>query len=702
MANSRYKADETLLEEPPETPAHLFAVKAFKTALFGTPAPAPTVKPKKITEAPKAAASKKVDADCSLPAVSEHEKDNTSSMDYKRADVLASPAKGILLTPGTAPAKRKTVSFSEMASKHRDTIPEEAESPTRGKTAGAGQNNVRRKLFQEAEQQATQDRQAGPSSKSNGQNPDKVSNAAGTTQRTNQKEGSVPQKKPEPTNTGSEEHPDITVDLEQPRSRSGKHWMQEYQREHDSSKVEMKNLIRHNKIAKSFAEKRDQEATDFAEKLEEAEAKLKEMEQRVSGLAGQLMDERTQDHQQEDIVNELAAQTAQALRYKQKAERYRAALWGEEGRKTDGKKSAEANLRNITSLESDEISSLRSELTSLKATKKEAEQRASNLVLENAGLKEDLAKADKEMGQLRAQNRTLQQRPTQDQLAEAQQAEKRLARALEANRDLTKKIKALEEGETPRRANTYTNTDLLTSHLETAKVPTNSHLDRLSPDMSLASNSKRRRISDLAVPMYNPATMTKSKTRATPVPNVMPRRSNFPEESTADLTAEARRPRRDLRSPKADATASSRPLAHKRSALVPDEDQHANLSRPVLESRTPTGDLSWYRQGAQDNTSGRRSPIIPESARSRELRHTRSASSLTPGTRRRNASDSSLGLVSGNIRAGSRAGRTELPPDRVAAAKKRLEEKAAKRGVKGVGKENVRPAPAARGLSSYS
>lgn len=93
-------AYESTFIDPPETPAHQFAVKAFKHAIFGTPAAEDLnhATRKFETKAKVADANAKL---TELPAP----KDN---------DPLQSPSKrigGILMTPGTATKGRKTVSF---------------------------------------------------------------------------------------------------------------------------------------------------------------------------------------------------------------------------------------------------------------------------------------------------------------------------------------------------------------------------------------------------------------------------------------------------------------------------------------------------------------------------------------------------------------------------------------------------------------
>lgn len=108
--------------EPPQTPAPVFAVRAFKTALFGTPQETRekdvtahqqnghTIAGRNNSKADKVAPNGSTttnrpplgcaDANASRPAAGE-------------TDGGASPLKpaGIMLTPGIGPSRRKTVSF---------------------------------------------------------------------------------------------------------------------------------------------------------------------------------------------------------------------------------------------------------------------------------------------------------------------------------------------------------------------------------------------------------------------------------------------------------------------------------------------------------------------------------------------------------------------------------------------------------------
>ena len=161
----------------------------------------------------------------------------------------------------------------------------------------------------------------------------------------------------------------------------------------------MQKLIRYSQIAKSYAIKRDDEAVRMRENLSEAEARVKEMEQRVSELANELGRAKSEDDVQGGLLDELAKQTAQALRYKQRAEKYQAALEHDErlrfidagsvdvpvqphaqtkSRKTRDETAAEEEVqelrKNATSLE-EENARLRATIGRVKDEMKRYEQR---------------------------------------------------------------------------------------------------------------------------------------------------------------------------------------------------------------------------------------------------------------------------------------------------------------------------------------
>ena len=669
----------------------MFAVKAFKSAMFGTPAPPATVR--NTTKQPK-----KDDGATANARPANDAEDGTLTLELKRAELAVSPAKGILLTPGTTATRKKNVSFSGVTAKHHDVMNQSDDDvvivENERRPTGAVQTDVRRRLFQN-----------GPESPTPSQAADNPTAALSSSPEPPPKD-QAPTKKAPPqrarqqplqaqSKMDAEPQQDVTVDLKQPRSKSGKHWMQEYQREHDSSKVELKNLIRHNQITKSFAEKRDQEATEFAGKLHEAEDKLREMEQRVSGLASQLMDTQTREDQQAEILNELATQTAQALRYKQKAERYRAALWGEEEQRARDMQKAQDPSKCLNAAKSEEVSTLRSELLSARTAQKEAQKRASDLVLENASLKESLVKVEKAMQQLRMQESLWQKQKDENETAKCLQLKDELTRSREANQELRRRLRDHEKkhdmpsppkGERPR--------------TKSARMESPEHSEHLMQDrhaksaMDLRSSSKRRKTDDSLT------RLTGESTEWAPGKQTWAASAALPRHELSGLGASRKAPATTAR--------TSLPSNYQKPSVADDTVAGEPSLRIAIEAAAARA-RDRHRPPPPpahvQSDFGRRSPIIPPSARrSQELRPSRSTSSLVREQPPRDAGPG-LATAAGNARAGgstNRLGRPGLSEDRIAAAKQRLEEKAAaRRASQGNGKENIRPTlPAASALSA--
>ncbi len=112
---------------------------------------------------------------------------------------------------------------------------------------------------------------------------------------------------------------DITVDLNEPHSRSGKYWKAYFENYHDDAKTEMEKLVKYKQLAKSYAKQKDAEAVDLNQKLKEEQEKVKVMEQRVSELARQVTSSAKKGGGDNDskLMDDLAKQTALTLEYKE-------------------------------------------------------------------------------------------------------------------------------------------------------------------------------------------------------------------------------------------------------------------------------------------------------------------------------------------------------------------------------------------------
>lgn len=340
-----------------------------------------------------------------------------------KVDPLASPTKGILLTPGTGPTRRKTVSFGSLiADAHRkeeqspstkanrDSAPRSGKDPEVVKTNPRIQprhSSLTKTLIQKSKQ------------KSNNQTILVKSNEE------------VPASEPA-ANLGAQTQnpdysPDITVDLSQPRSTSGQHWKTEYEQYHKRSNREMKKMIMYGQNVKSYAVKKDSEATGLGEKLKKELAKVAAMEKKVSKLAAQLNNACAHspegESEQTRLVSELAQQTALAIRYKQKADHYRKAMQKEN--RVDGsdgerdeiqvmEESYQGSQREADPPEvaarSAEQGTFNTQSETLRISAKKAEDQAAKLEAENIALKRSLARVKGEMMSYEARRQAREER----------------------------------------------------------------------------------------------------------------------------------------------------------------------------------------------------------------------------------------------------------------------------------------------------
>lgn len=407
---------QSYVNEPPETPAPLFAVRAFKSALFGTP---------RIYQ--------DFDSATPLPKTPDHKagkKHHDTRIGNAKNDKLGqrlaeehvykprvasimSPAKGILVTPGTATTRRKNVSFGGLAldKKGNDKI-EKKESNDGDSSLDSDTSNplVTDPLAWNQYRQTTLTKALYKAKTGSSQD-----HWEDHTDREITEDEFLPVKSNDDSNAniGSRENltdlvTDTTIDLDQPFSRSGKHWKAEFERYHKKSDREMKKIIKHGQNVRSYAARKDSEASDLGEKLRLELSKVAAMEAKVSKLAAQLAGTRahgSNDSVQAEMVNDLAKQTALAVRYKQKADRYRAALSKKTAAATSAEDGVKATLPQSVGLsafqegnskQAPEMVSLQMELEKYRESTKLAEEKANKLEAENLELRKTLARVKEE------------------------------------------------------------------------------------------------------------------------------------------------------------------------------------------------------------------------------------------------------------------------------------------------------------------
>lgn len=353
--------DDTYTEQP-DTPAPVFAARAFKRAIFGTPAPTKEVAPN--------------------PAATNNEMTKPINVDSNDYDSPSKP-QGILLTPGNGTSRRKRVSFGRDVKstlalgdndgtrlRPRTRLQEVLENSRRQKNKLSDQDNSKNFDFD------LQDAEA-----------DDAWEEVDDLDR----------------------DPDITVDLNEPRSQSGRYWKTEFQKYHDEARAEMEKLVKYKQLAKSYAKAKDAEALDLNERLREEQDKVLEMEKKIAGLAERIGARQGQGESTRDdrkLLRDLSRETALAVQYRNQVEELEALLKGS-GYGTDGNRRRRGGTSQNTAptLEDQremrkarerlkELSDLRQELQRVKSSLSATEQRERKLEVEKRKISADLVKSE--------------------------------------------------------------------------------------------------------------------------------------------------------------------------------------------------------------------------------------------------------------------------------------------------------------------
>lgn len=387
---------QSYLADEPETPAPQFAIRALKSVFLGTPY------------------AKQHQGHGQTVVENAHPNQNeaTQTSQFSSLNVAPSPTKGILVTPGTGVNKRKTVSFGNLIREDRDISGKSltGKAPTlkaaiqQNHDSGCRENTSPQKTRQVVMTKSLFEAQLDDSKRRISRKPAQMD-----------REGLTIASSPQAHNPSSlgqvrtvAQIGDATIDLNEPCSTSGKHWKGEYEQYHRKSNRELKRVIQHGQTIKSYAQRKDSEATCLKEKLGNELAKVSKMEARVSELATELARARARDAPNEvssvDLVSQLAKQTALAIRYKQKADRYKHALGKQEQARDISEQaddcvqvSVEASPITTPSPETPEQTMIQKDLGRLQSAVEAAEEKSSKLQHENLTLKQKLARIKLEM-----------------------------------------------------------------------------------------------------------------------------------------------------------------------------------------------------------------------------------------------------------------------------------------------------------------
>lgn len=274
--------DDTTQIDVPDTPAPVFAARAIKNAIWGhsagTEAPAKMLanETKRVETAPNATTT-----------------DNAVPIDTRSPTKLNS----ILLTPGTGTSRRKRVSFG------RDV---KADNNVDSNPLGASSSRNSRPRKKTAIQQA-------------------LENSRVTKNKTPE-----PQvQKPEDDDTEEDGewededvccNHDLTVDLNEPHSESGKYWKAEWSRYREEAKADIEQLVKYKANARSFAAKKDMEASQLSQKLKEEQSKVVEMEKQIADMTAKLATTRGHGTEEDSasMTKDLARQTTLVAEYRER------------------------------------------------------------------------------------------------------------------------------------------------------------------------------------------------------------------------------------------------------------------------------------------------------------------------------------------------------------------------------------------------
>ncbi|KAK5135962.1 hypothetical protein LTR08_004420 [Meristemomyces frigidus] len=273
--------DATGYVEPPETPAPVFAVRAFKHAIFGTPQTIAQPKPRRHSNSenqkPRPTGVRSERPALMRPKSSGDVHGFSQEKEPPCPEPMNSPTKGILMTPGTAAGRRKTVTFGEHVSNNEekritksglpDDCPGKFPSPW-----------VKPSVAEVKDEE--------PTEKGRGRN--KLTEALEQVRE----ESAKRKRSDRRTNFANEDEPSTTH--VEPKSDSGKYWKAQYDVYRENTQREVKKLIAKQKMAKSFAKDKDFQCTDLADQLRQEKRKVERLETKAAGLETRLKEMQTQ------------------------------------------------------------------------------------------------------------------------------------------------------------------------------------------------------------------------------------------------------------------------------------------------------------------------------------------------------------------------------------------------------------------------
>ncbi|KAK2019483.1 hypothetical protein LZ32DRAFT_686567 [Colletotrichum eremochloae] len=409
---NRANADDTTQIDQPDTPAPVFAARALKSAIFGTPA-----RPDDENTAKMA-----------------HRRDADDSDEESRTPLKP---QGILLTPGTGTSRRKRVSFghdvldnkkfdNKKGNKGKQSDERLGKFPESFTDSGGDSASKRTRLIEAMENSRRNKGTANPRERSQ-------TRASGT--RGDDAEDEWEEADDDQCTQ------DVTIDLNEPHSRSGKYWKSEFEQYHQDAKAEMEKLLKYKQLAKSYAKMKDAEAIDLNAKLKEEQEKAAQMEKKISEMTAQIASKRASGEEQDNpqLMKDLAKQTSLAAEYKTQVKELAALLDNREGDEDEGDARSRRRRQAASPRTHKALVETQRELRKARVQIKENGQ----LREEVERLKSDLLFAEQRANKLAEENKRLAaQQPSQNK--ETASSSKEVEELKEATRQKDEELRKLE------------------------------------------------------------------------------------------------------------------------------------------------------------------------------------------------------------------------------------------------------------------
>lgn len=649
---------------------------------------------------------------------------NKKTLTTANSDTPAKPQpSGILLTPGTGTTRRKRVSFGHDVKAGTNGVVDGNVPGVWTSNAESGKTTKAKSKLAQALENSRKNKQPQPS-------------AAGT--------------KPKATEPKDSEDvweevddvdrdPDMTVDINEPHSQSGKYWKSCFERYHSDAKAEMEKLVKYKALAKSYAKMKDSEAMDLNQKLHEEQDKVQRMERRVADMTRQLESSRKRighsSKQDGEMTEELARQTAIATEYGQQVQELEELLLAagqEPDDKGKRKKHVTTSPRTQKTLietqrelrraraQVKELGDLRDEVSRLKAEILAEKQKSAKLADENRKLAGDLSrssskvvnlekKLDESRDEARQKDRELRSlKKEHDQLKENaksrySEAEQVLARKNETISGLKDEIRSLTTEKGKRQLTTLSDEHRAILDAATRLPDAGRKVDRERPKSYYVSNANRLEdvTGEVATTEIFDSDKTRRRGRATTGPSLRRPSSNIhmdkdakyadqkPNNYEDETLATSRALRERLTAEMSKTSSSSSALSDRgnlqdlrRTTSTTASNRHSYPSGEVVEPSLPT--LPRPGEMGEDDNFGFRRQSSKGSIRHKKASDLRlsSADSDGPQIDLVHSHFAKLGgpeAINTSTVWDINATKTSLPADRRAAAIARLQRKRAER-----------------------